>query len=138
MQIKVPDKMGGEIRVVPGSPYEAVVGDVFVGQSQTKNPKATIRWILNSEPIGAIADPPTTGETLLDTYPLQENSIWRFNNTYRALTGENLPQGDYDETTFLNLVKSAIVGLNAKLIVDVEPRQDTGEERNKVSKVSKG
>lgn len=137
MKIVVPDKMGDDLRLIPASIYTATFKEAFVGTSQAKQPKMTVRWIITSEPQDELADPPTTGETLLDSYSLQENSMWRFNKTFRALTGNNLPQQDFDENSFQAFVNETLVGTEAVLDVGVEPRADTGEERNRVNKVSK-
>ena len=137
MKIVVPEKMGDDLRLIPASVYSATFKEAFVGTSAAKQPKMTVRWIITSEPQDGPADPPTTVETLLDSYSLQENSMWRFNKTFRSLTDKNLPQDDFDEQTFQAFVNENLAGMEATLDVGVEPRQDTGEERNRVNKVSK-
>lgn len=153
MQIRVPEqeKMGGTLKVLPGGPYTATVKDIIIGESKTsKQPKATLRWIITSEPedgdkaFKGMKDPqgkkiepfPTTGETVLDTYSLQEQAIWRLNDTHKTLTGQGLPQGDYDETELGNLLTENLVGQDALLILTIEPDQQ-GNDRTKVESVGK-
>jgi len=104
MQIHVPEDLGGDLRVIPDDTYRATIADVFIGKSKSSGqPKATVKWTITSEYSGPTEDEDyvtTVGETVLDTYSLQPQAIWRLNDTYKLLTNDRLPMGDYSDEEF--------------------------------------
>jgi hypothetical protein len=140
VKIHVPEDLGGELRVLPESRYAATAQDVFIGLSQAKQPKVTVKWVITSEPYdipqeSLAGEESTIGETVLDSYSLQPQALWRLNSLYKELTGERLPQGEYSEEEFLGLLKEAIVG--QEVILSLESDMGAGQERSKVAKVVK-
>ncbi len=69
---------------------------------------------------------------MLDSYSLQPQALFGLNNIYKQMTQEQLPQGDYEMSEFVELVKDALNGASARIIV--EP--DGAGERNNIVKVT--
>jgi len=140
MKIKVPENVGGgDLRVLPVSEptYEAVLEDIFLGKSGTGNPKATVKYIVTSEYEGKEAKAKdfesTIGATVLETFSLQEQAIWRLNDLFKQCTGERVPQGDFEEEEFLGMLKDAMVGTNFNLMLKNE-EDNKGAMRTQVEK----
>ena len=134
-KISVPGDMGGDLIIFPEGAYNFVLKDIILGTSQAGKPKLTFRWICQSESENAddIDDYTSTiGETLLDSYSLQPQALFGLNNIYKQMTQEQLPQGDYEMSEFVELVKDALNGASARIIV--EP--DGAGERNNIVKVT--
>jgi hypothetical protein len=121
MKVRVPEDLGGELRVLPEEAYEAVISDLFLGKSQTGNPKITVKYTITSESTTKEkGDPSTIGETVLETLSLQEQAMWRTNAFYKTITGERIPQGDYDEIEFVEMLKTACSGVEVIIQVETE------------------
>jgi len=124
MNIKVPENVGGsDLRMLPVTNplYEAQLTDIFLGKSGTGNPKATVKFTVTSEYTGPEAKAKdfesTVGATIIETYSLQEQAIWKLNDLYKKVTGERLPAGEIPEEQFLAMLKKALVGANFSLIL---------------------
>ena len=132
MQIHVPEDVGGKLRVVPEDTYDATIQDMFLGKSQSDNPKLTVKWVLRSEYSGKHGKDyvSTIGENVLETYSLLPQALWNLNDLYQTVTGEELPQGDYDEETFLDMLKSQLLGAEMKIRVVTDTQ--SGQERSVV------
>jgi len=133
MQIHVPVDLGGDLRLLPDDTYEAAIQDFFLGKSKEGNPKLTCKWVITSEYTGKHGKGyvTTVGENVLDDFSLLPQALWRLNSLYKAITGEKIPHGDYENEGFLELVKSALVGASGhiELITD----DGSGEDRSKVN-----
>jgi len=132
MKITVPKDLGGDLKVLPPGPCKGAVEGISVGKSQTGQPKATVRWIVLSElyPKGD-KEHTSVGERVLDTFSLQEQALWNLNAFYKEATGENLPQGDYDEAEMQVILEDALKGSEFNLILGTEMTPD-GEEQTRV------
>lgn len=139
MRVRIPEDIssGSDLKVIPPGPYTAAIKDVIVKAAKTSGaPKAVVRWLLTSEPEGGAAEFPTVGETVLDTYSLQEQALWRLNDLHKALTGQNIPAEDYDMKDFEVYLNSVFPGQDATLMLVTEP-DNKGNDRTKVESVSK-
>lgn len=133
MKIHIPENIsGGELRLLPEGPAQATIQDIFLGKSKTGNPKITIKWVVTSELFDGDADT-SIGDNVLDIYSLTEQALWRLNQLYMDATEEPLPQGDYSEEEFLDLLKENLIGLEANLILVTDIVND--KERTKIDKV---
>lgn len=136
MKIIVPENVGGDLKVLPEGPCQAVVDRIIFGTSQTGNPKATVRWTVTSEMYPKDAPATSVGENVLDTYSLQSQALWRLNSLYKEATGNNLPQGDYTPEEFIDLIESELKGMEFNLILGTELSPE-GDEQTRVQKVKK-
>ncbi len=127
MNVRVPEKLGGgDLRVLPVTNplYQGTIEDVFIGKSGTGNPKATVKYILTSEYEGPEAKAKdfesTIGAVVLETFSLQEQAIWRLNDLFKQCTDERIPQGDFTEEEFGDILKDALIGTDFNLFLKVE------------------
>jgi hypothetical protein len=136
MRIVIPEEIGGSLRLLPPDTYEANLSDLFLGESQTKNPKVTLKFTITSEYTGKKDKDfqSCIGENILEMCSLQPQAVWKLNDYYKAATGERLPQGEFDDEEFESMLKEALVGKSFRLLVDNEIVPTTGEERTKVQK----
>lgn len=134
MRVVIPENLGGDLRLLPPDTYEAEVVDVFVGESKTKQPKLTVKFTVTSEFTGPKDNnfQSCIGETVLDTYSLQPQALWRLNDLYKAATGERLKMGDFDLEEFGQLMKESLVGKAFTLLLDNEVVPTTEVEQTKV------
>jgi hypothetical protein len=135
MKITIPDDFG-DIKVLPEGPCTAILSGIFPGTSKSRQPKLTFKWTINSEMYDDPKDGSTVGETVLDTYSLQPQALWRLNEVYKAQTGENLPQGDYDIDGLVKILEEELLHeeANLELLTDLHP--DTKAEMTKVNKIT--
>ena len=128
MKISIPDNIGSNLRVLPVGPAEAVVDQLFLGTSKTGNPKVTVRYVVTSEMETEDALAPTTvGENVLETYSLQPQALWRLNQVYKEVGGENLPQGDYEEGVLEEMLNGTLKGTRWVLLLTTELNQEGKE-----------
>lgn len=127
MNIKVPENVGGsDLRILPTTKpvYEGVVADMFLGKSGTGNPKVTVKYTITSEYDGPESKDKdfesTVGATVLETFSLQEQAIWRLNDFFKQVTGDRLPMGDFTEEEFAAMLKENLVGAELTLMLKTE------------------
>ncbi len=126
MKIVVPKDLGGSLRNDLTGTFEAVIADMFLGESRAKQPKITARYILKSEMEGP-HEGTTIGETVLESFSLQEQAIWKLNDLYKLCAGERLPQGDFDLQEFFEKVKEACVGKEVYLSLAIGKDQNNND-----------
>ena len=131
MQITIPKDLGGDLKVMPPGPCTAAIEGLSMGKSGTGNPKVTIRWCLTTELYPKGAKETSLGERVLETFSLQEQAMWNLNGLYKAATGENLPQGDYDEAELQEILEDGLKGKEFNLVLGVGMTNE-GEERMEV------
>lgn len=136
MKVRVPENLGGELKVLPEGTCKAVLDALFLGTSSTGNPKATARYIVTSELYEDPSEGTSVGENVLETFSLQPQALFNINGLYKAVTGKNIPQGDYELDEFLNIIEEAVKGQEFNLVLETEIRPGTDEEFTKVSKRS--
>ena len=133
MRFVIPENMGSDLRLLPADTYSAEISDIFLGKSQSGQPKATVKYTITSEFTGKRgADfESTIGATTLETFSLQPQALFNINGLYKTANGTNIPQGDFDEEQFLQVLKDGLIGkqFNLQLGVGVSP---SGNEKNDV------
>jgi len=137
MKIIVPKDLGGELRLFPACVVRATLEKVMLGQSRNKQPKATFRYTITEEGEGVKeGEPSAIGEAVLETYSLQEQSMWKINSVYKEVTGERIPQGDFNVEEFEAMLNEALTGTEWDLYVEPQIPQDgsSTEERTTVVK----
>lgn len=114
MQINIPENINtGELKVLPNGIASAVLEKILLGKSKANQPKLTFRFTIIEEMAEATSDgSPTIGEVVLDTYSLQPQALFKLAQTYKEVTGEKLPHGDFDEVEFTSIVSEALCGSN--------------------------
>lgn len=124
MNIKVPENVGeSDLRMLPVTNplYEAVIADAFLGKSGTGNPKLTVKYTVTSEYTGPEAKAKdfesTVGATVIETFSLQEQAIWKLNDLFKKVTGDRIPAGEMTEEQFLAAMKKALVGTKVTLLL---------------------
>jgi len=136
IKISVPENVGGELRVLPEDTYEAAIQDIFYGLSQSKQPKITVKWVIQSEYSGTKDKDyqSTVGENVLEAYSLQPNALWKLNTLYKTITGDRLPQGDYEPDDFVQMLKDNLIGSEA--LIDVVTEDMVGSDRSVVRNIA--
>lgn len=138
MNIKVPEDLGSELRLLPEGPAKAVLEKIMLGKSKKQMPKATFKYTITEEMDGQKDDEPSTvGETVLETYSLQENSMWKINGTFKEVTGERIPQGDFDEKEFEAILNERLTGTEWTLMLEQQVPSDGSSTEPRTTIVSK-
>ena len=136
MRITIPEQIGGELRKLEG-PCEAILEKVMIGESKTRNPKATFRYTITEE-MDCIKEGEASaiGESVLETFSLQPQAIFRLNDVYKEVTGERLPQGDYGPEEIELMLNESLVGSEWNLALELQIPTDgsSTEERTTVVK----
>ena len=124
MNIVVPEKISSELRKLEGI-AEAEVESVILGESKSRNPKATVKYVITEDMDGIPdGDPSTIGEPVLETYSLLPQSMWKINDMYKEVKGERIPQGDFTTEEFDAMLNEALVGSKWTLVLEQEIPQD--------------
>ena len=141
MPIRVPENVGGELRLLPEDTYDATLQDLFLGKSTASGqPKLTAKWVITSEYSGKKGKDyiSTVGESVLESYSLQPQALWKLNTLYKKCTGKTLndafdPEQEYTEEEFAEMVKSALIGFDAKIRTIID--STTGDDRTTVEEI---
>lgn len=140
MKIHVPEDMGGKLKVLPEVQLNAKVQDLFLGESKANNPKVTVKWVITEEckdkkAMKAIQEfnalDTTVGENVLESFSLLPNAIWNLNDFHTDVTGSRLPMGDYSKEEFEAMLKSNLIGAQARLDLTID--HQTGSPRTIVN-----
>lgn len=130
MQIHIPEDLGSDLRLLPAGTVEAALEKIIYGTSQKGNPKVTFKYIATSEMEGVEeGEPPTIGETILETFSLMPNALFRLNDVYKAATQERLPQGDFTKEQFLDMLDEALIGHTFRLMLDQQLPSDGSSDK---------
>ena len=135
MQIQVPEDVGGDLRQLEGV-ATVVAQSLSFGTSKSQKPKLTLKYVITEEMDGiGDEEPSAIGETVLETFSLQPQALWKLNELYKSVTGERLPQGDYSQEEFEGMLNEAIIGQNFTLVLNLEIPNDgsSTEERTTVN-----
>lgn len=133
MKINIPKDVGKPQSVPPGI-YRVRVTGSKIRTSQSGNlcvgPELTIQ---NQGPDESVK---TVGRKVFDNWTLAESSIGIVNTAYKALTGHDLPAGEFELDELANRITSDV--LNREAIVEVVIAPDlNGVDRNSVKKWTK-
>ena len=71
---------------------------------------------------------------MLETMSLQPQALFALAKTWKDATGENLPQGDYDEAGFSELLNSTLTGTEWDLLLVQEIPKGQTEIRTVIKK----
>ena len=136
MKITIPESIGGELRKLEG-PCKVVLDKIMLGESKTRNPKATFRYTITEE-MNCIkeGEPSAIGENVLETFSLQPQALFRLNDVYKAVVGEKLPQGDYTDKDLEELLNESLTGSEWALVLELKIPEDgsSTEERTTIVK----
>ena len=130
MKISIPKDLGGELKVLPEGPCRAAIEGISLGKSKVDQPKATVRYVCLTELYPKGAPESSIGERILETFSLQSQALWRINDLYKEATGENLPQGDYEDAELQGILEEALKGTEWNLLLGNETYE--GQEQTKV------
>jgi len=135
MRIIVPEDIGGELRKLEG-PCRATLDKIIIGKSKANQPKATFRYVITDDSQLKIPEgqPSAVGETVLETFSLQPQAMFRLNDLYKAALGERLPQGDFSLEEFEAALNDALAGTEWNLMLELQVPTDgsSTEERTNV------
>jgi hypothetical protein len=133
MLINIPKDCGKPQLVLSGI-YKVLVTGIKVDKSKSSEnmlikPELTIQT--QSDANGQ----KVMGRKLFDNWTVAESSIGIWANHYRALTGNDLPVGEFEIDEFINRITSDIQGKEA--LVQVEVQTNDQGERNVVKRYTK-
>lgn len=128
MEIHIPKDVGGELKVLPEGTCRATVEGLSVGKTREGKPKATVRYVVLTELYPSGAGATSIGERVLETFSLQSQALWNINGLYKEATGENIPQGDYDDHQFQEILEAGLKGTEWSLVLATELTPDGGEQ----------
>lgn len=75
----------------------------------------------------------TVGRKVFDNWTLTEDCLPIINTAYKALTGMDLPAGQFEIDEFVGMVTSNILNREALVQVEIKPDQN-GVERNQIKR----
>lgn len=132
MLIKVPTNVGSG-NLVPAGVFKVMFSGYKTRTSEAGNfciaPEYTIQT--QQAPDGS----KVLGRKLFDNWTVTESSIGIWNTAFKALTGQDLPAGDFEIDEFCNRVTSMCQG--KEMLVQVEIKPDRNEvDRNVIKKYS--
>jgi hypothetical protein len=126
MKVIVPEEIGGGgLRLLPAGVARATLEKIIMGKSKTGNPKATFRYTITDEMDGVAEDELSTiGETVLETYSLQSQ-----------VTGERLPQGDFELEEFGEMLNDTLCGTEWDLLLEPQLPADGSSDKERTTVV---
>lgn len=131
MSVRKEDLSGKPVE--PGI-YEARFNTEMVTSSTGKPMVKATYTLFGSSPSGANV----AGRKVFDNIVIQQETLWKLNQPYASVMGEDLPEGDFTVDELYNIFKDATE--NAKLNVEVGTESYTGKdgdekERNNIKKL---
>ena len=135
MRITIPKDVGGELKVLPEGTCRAAIEGLSLGKSKENQPKVTVRYICLTELYPSDSKDSTIGERILETFSLQPQALWRINDLYKEATGENIPQGDYEDLELQEILEGDLKGTEWNLLLETETYE--GREQTRVKERSK-
>lgn len=137
MKISVPKDLGGELKVLPEGTCTAAIEGVSIGKTREGKPKATVRYVCLTELYPKDAPASSIGERILETFSLQPQALWNINGFYKDATGESIPQGDYDDAEFQEILETGLKGTEWSLVLATELTPDGSEQTRVQTRVKK-
>jgi len=130
MLINVPKDLGRG-QVVMSGIYKVVVTAVKVDKSKSSDnmlikPEFTIQTQTDANG-GKVL-----GRKVFDNWTIAEKCLGIWNNGYKALTGHDLPSGDFEMDEFINRVTSDIQG--KECLIQIEVQAGDQGERNVIKR----
>lgn len=131
--ISVPKDIGGKLPLIAGT-TEAELSRLSMGKSQSGQPKVTLEFTVTEE-IAGPDDESTIGAKVLETCSLQPQALWKLNDYYKAVKGEDIPEGNHSAEEFENLMNEALLGTRWSLDLVVE-KDNKDNDRTQVAKAA--
>lgn len=130
MFIKIPPKE--ELLPPPISPgiYRAS-SQAKVSKTPKGDPMIVVEFTITSQ--GPNPSEKTIGRKVYENLPVMEKTLWKIAATVKALTGQDLPEGDVNLEEFCLMLTSALSNRDAMLKIDVENYE--GKKNNKVKEI---
>lgn len=121
------EDLGGK-PVEPGI-YEALLRSELV-ESKTGKPMVKVTYTLaGTSPSGRSV----AGRKVFDNIVLQIETLWKLNQPYKAVVGDDLPEGDFTIDELYGLFKEATENKRVSIDVITEPYED--RETNRVKTI---
>ena len=133
MLINVPKDLGKPEPVMAGI-YKVLVTGVKVDQSKSGSGNMLIKPELTIQTQNDADGKKVLGRKVFDNWTVAEQSIGIWATSYKALTGEDLPSGQFELDEFINMITSKIQGKECLIMIEVETKEDVS--RNRIKKYS--
>ena len=130
MLINVPKDLGRPEPVMPGI-YKVTVTGFKAETSKSGSGNMLIKPELTIQTQNDADGKKVMGRKLFDNWTVAEQSIGIWANNYKALTGEDLPTGQFELDEFVNRVTSKISGRECLVQIEVETKDDISRNRIK-------
>lgn len=137
MKISIPENIGNELRLLPPGPAKAVLEKIMLGKSKQGQPKATFKYTITEDLEVAEGTPSTIGETVLETYSLQPQAIFRLNDVYKTVTGDRLPQGDFSKEEMEQMLNENLTGSEWILMLGNKVPEDGSSTEERTTIITK-
>lgn len=129
MLINVPKDLGRPEPIMAGI-YKAAVTNVKVDKSKSSEnmlikPELTIQSQSDAD------GKKVMGRKVFDNWTVAETSIGIWASHYKALTGEDLPSGQFEIDEFINMITSKISNKECIIQIEVETKDDVSRNRIK-------
>ncbi len=114
--------------------YRATITGRRIGTSRRgQNPVMSIEFTLNSQ--GPNPESRTVGKCVYDNITFTEDSIWKANTLYSAVTGRDIPEGDYTPDELFALLWNVCQG--KEVIITVADETYEGITRPRVTSIQR-
>ena len=133
MNIIIPENIGSELRLLEGTAH-VVLEKIMMGKSKTGNPKVTFRYIIDEEMEGygdGTDIPSAIGETVLETFSLQPQAIFKLNEVFMQVKGERLPMGEYTPEQFEEMLNETLTGTEFHLSLEGQIPADGSSDKER-------
>ncbi len=115
---------------ITSAKYGAEITKMKPGLSKAKNPKIEVELtIITKGPNGDKEK--TIGRKVFDNLTLTENALWKVGAAFKAVTGKDLPEGDYTCDELTNLITSAMTGKSVCVSLSLDQNEGY-KPKNKV------
>lgn len=135
MRITIPED-DGDLRLLPEGPAVAMLEDFVLTKSSKGNPVLYATFTLVEEMANADPeDESTIGARILESYSLLPQAIFKLKKTWKAVTGEKMPHGDYEEEDILQMVKDSLCGSVWDVILEtnIPPGKTEADARSQIA-----
>lgn len=136
MQIIIPEDQGGTLKQLSGT-CRGTVQKISMGSSKTNQPKCTFKYTITDDSGLALEDGDSAiGDDVLETFSLQPQAIFSLSDTWKQVTGDKIPLGNYTKEEFQKLLEETFIGTEWDLFLALEVPGDgsSAEERTVVKK----
>jgi len=129
MRVVVPKDLGTQ--PIPAGVYRAIYKKHTLSMSQQNNPVMWTTFTVLSQ--GPSSEVNTVGRVVTSNLTFTEDSMWRANQLYRAVTGRDLEPGEYNAEELAEMIANAARTKEVVIVVDVDEYQ--GTKRNRITEI---